>query len=51
LSGWANGAEISDSDFDLDGVGFCAAAGIADIVVAASIELAASNISRRLIAV
>jgi hypothetical protein len=51
LSGWALDAGIPDSDFDLEGVGVCAAAGIADIAVAASIELGTSNMSRRLIAV
>jgi hypothetical protein len=43
-------AGISVSDFDLAGMGVCAAAGIPDIAVAASIELATSSISRRLIA-
>ena len=43
------GGGISVSDFGLAGVCVCAAADIAAITVAASIELATSSMSRRLI--
>jgi len=49
LSGWTLDAGISDLGFDLEGVRVFAVADIAEIAVVASIELATSNISRRLI--